>query len=105
TGPEWSLSVAQRMLIAGRAIWFYVGKIFVPVKLTFIYPRWDVSASDPLQWVYPIGVVAALGVLIALRNRIGRGPAAAWMSFCGVLVPALGFVNIYPMRYSFVAEH
>jgi tetratricopeptide (TPR) repeat protein len=29
----------------------------------------------------------------------------AWLFFVGTLVPALGFFNVYPMRYSFVADH
>jgi tetratricopeptide (TPR) repeat protein len=45
-----------------------------------------------------------VGLFIA-RHRIGRGPLAAVLFFIGTLVPALGFVNVYPMRYSFVADH
>jgi tetratricopeptide (TPR) repeat protein len=29
----------------------------------------------------------------------------AWLFFVGTLTPALGFFNVYPMRYSFVADH
>ncbi len=39
------------------------------------------------------------------RNRLGRGPLVAVLFFAGTLVPALGFFNVYPMRYSFVADH
>ena len=42
---DWDLSLAQRILIAGRAIWFYVMKLLVPLELTFTYPRWDVSTA------------------------------------------------------------
>jgi hypothetical protein len=44
-GAEWSLSLAQRCLVAGRALWFYAGKLFWPRDFTFIYPRWEVDAS------------------------------------------------------------
>jgi tetratricopeptide (TPR) repeat protein len=40
-----------------------------------------------------------------LRRRIGRGPLVALLFFGGTVLPALGFVNVYPMRYSFVADH
>ena len=40
-GPvEFRLDLVQRCLIAGRVIWFYLGKLFYPHPLTFIYPRW-----------------------------------------------------------------
>jgi tetratricopeptide (TPR) repeat protein len=105
SGAEWHLSFGQRLLIAGRAVWFYVGKLFWPARLTFIYPRWDVRTSQAWQWMFPIAVVAVMVILFALRRRIGRGALAAWLIFVGVLLPALGFFNIYPMRYSFVADH
>ena len=102
---DWDLSPAQRILIAGRAVWFYLYKLVVPTGLAFIYPRWDVKPADAVQWVYPIGVIAVLSALWALRRRIGRAPLAAGLIYVGALVPALGFVNVYPMRYSFVANH
>jgi tetratricopeptide (TPR) repeat protein len=39
------------------------------------------------------------------RRRIGRGPLAAALIFGGVLTPVLGFLNVYPFRFSFVADH
>ena len=38
------------------------------------------------------------------RHR-SRGPLAALLFFGGTLFPALGFINVYPFRYSFVADH
>ena len=105
SGVEWGLSVVQRCLVAGWALWFYAGKLFWPRNFTFIYPRWEIDASVAWQYVFP---VAALGVLIALwllRSRIGRGPLVAVLYFAGTLVPALGFFDVYPFRYSYVADH
>src|SRR5205823_614560 len=34
-----------------------------------------------------------------------KGPFAAALFFCGTLVPALGFVDVFPMTYSWVADH
>ncbi|MEA2736417.1 MAG: hypothetical protein QOE14_2868 [Humisphaera sp.] len=105
-GPEWAaISPAQRVLIAGRAIWFYIEKLILPVRLGFIYPRWTVVASNIAWWFFPAAVMAVGGIFFALRKRIGRGPIVAFLIFCGVLVPALGFFDFYPMRYSFVADH
>lgn len=104
-GGEWSLSLASRVLVAGRAIWFYVGKLLWPVRLTFIYPRW---AIDPHVWIQWLAPAAAIGVLLGcwcLRRRLGRGPFVAGSCFVIMLGPALGFVNYFPMRFSFVADH
>ena len=104
-GPEWEISFTQRILIAGRAIWFYVEKNLWPVNLSFIYRRWNPESLTAAWWLFPLGVVAVAGTLFAMKKYVGRGPVVAWLIFCGVLVPALGFVNYYPMRYSFVADH
>lgn len=104
SGEEWAFTPAQRVLIAGRAAWFYAAKLLWPVKLTFIYPRWVIDAHQMWQFAFPIavlGVVAGVG-LLAMR---WRGPLVAVLYYLGTLVPALGFFNIYPMRYSFVADH
>jgi tetratricopeptide (TPR) repeat protein len=107
SGPEWSFTFADRCLIAGRALWFYAAKLLWPHPLIFIYPRWEAMDMSLRPWLilFPLaalGVIAALGLL---RRRIGRGPLVAVLFFAGTLLPALGFINLYPMRYSFVADH
>lgn len=104
-GDEWSLSWLDRCLIAGRALWFYVGKLLWPAKLSFIYPRWDIDPSDMWSYVYPVAALLAVFQLWLWRDRLGRGPVMAVAFFAISLLPALGFVNVYPMRYSFVADH
>jgi tetratricopeptide (TPR) repeat protein len=104
-GPEFNFSIAERALIAGRAFWFYAVKLVFPANLAFIYPRWNIDPHSARQWIFPIAVIMAIGLLWALRNRIGRGPIIAILFFIGTLFPALGFVNVYPMRFSFVADH
>ena len=104
-GTEWNFSAVERLLIAGRALWFYLGKLVWPSKLTFIYPRWQIDSQTWWQYLYPLAALGAIGVLWALRRRLGRGPLTAALFFAGTLLPALGFFNVYPMRYSFVADH
>lgn len=105
SGREWSLTFPERVLVAGRALWFYLGKLVVPADLAFSYRRWEVDAAAIGQWVFPVGFVAVLLLLWALRERLGRGPLAAFLFFAVALFPALGFFNVYPMRYSWVADH
>lgn len=104
-GQDWALSFVDRCLIAGRAVWFYLGKLVWPTRLTFVYPRWVIDSTAAWQYLFPLGVLVALAALWMLRRRIGRGPLVAALFFGGTLLPALGFVNIYPMRYTFVADH
>jgi tetratricopeptide (TPR) repeat protein len=104
-GPEWAFSLPDRVLIAGRAICFYAAKLIWPAGLTFIYPRWTIDAGQWWQWGFPLAAGAAPVVLWLGRGRWGRGPLCALLFFYGTLFPALGFFNIYPMRYSFVADH
>jgi len=104
-GADWALNFWERCLIAGRAVWFYADKLFWPAKLTFIYPRWTIEAGVWWQWLFPVAAVGVVAGLWAARNRIGRGPLVGVLFFGGTLLPALGFINTYPMRYSFVADH
>jgi tetratricopeptide (TPR) repeat protein len=104
-GTEWQLSSLERCLVAGRALWFYAGKLVWPSELIFTYPRWQIDATVWWQYVYPLGVLLLLGVLWAFRKRVGRGALVGVLFFCGTLFPALGFFDVYPFRYSYVADH
>lgn len=99
------LSIPGRFAVAGRAIYFYLSKLVWPAGLTFIYPRWTVEMDPGWQLAVPVSVAAAICVLGALRHRLGRSPAATLLLFIVTLSPALGFVDVFPMRYSFVADH
>lgn len=105
SGLEWDINFWERCLIAGRALWFYVGKLVWPTDLTFIYPRWQIDAGVWWQWMFPLAAIIVVATLWVLRRRLGRGPLVAVLFFAGTLFPALGFFNLYPMRYSFVADH
>jgi Tfp pilus assembly protein PilF len=104
-GEEWALSPVQRYLVAGRALWFYAGKLFWPHNLIFIYPRWEIDTRAAWQYLFPVAALVVLIALWLLRSRIGRGPLVAALCFAGTLVPALGFFDVYPFRFSYVADH
>ena len=104
-GVEWALTAADRVVLAGRAIVFYLTKLLWPTPLLFFYPRWEVSATAAWQWVFSAAVVGVLAGLWAVRDRVGRGPLAAALIFVGMLFPALGFFDVFPFQYSFVADH
>jgi tetratricopeptide (TPR) repeat protein len=104
-GSEWDFSPTERFLIAGRAWWFYVSKLFWPTSLTFIYPQWTVDSASWRQYLFPGALLLALATLTLCYRRIGRAPAVAVCFFSVTLAPALGFFNVYFMRYSYVADH
>jgi protein O-mannosyl-transferase len=104
-GPDWAISFPQRCLIAGRALWFYAGKLLWPANLCFIYPRWHPDATALGQWFWVAAVLLVVCALWLARRKIGRGPLTAVLFFAGTLFPLLGFFNGYFMRYSFVSDH
>jgi len=104
SGAEFSFTVMQRLLIAGRALWFYLGKVLWPADLCFIYPRWSIDVADPRAYLFPLGAAAVLAVFWAVRRRV-RAPLAGALFFAGSLFPVLGFFNVYPFLFSFVADH
>ena len=103
-GAEFALTFLDRALLAGRVIWFYLSKLIWPAGLTFIYPRWMVDSSAWWQYLFPLGALALLAALVGIARR-HRGPLAGFLFFAGTLFPALGFFNVYPFIYSYVADN
>ncbi len=98
------LSLLDRCLIAGRAFWFQLGKLLWPSNLMFVYPRWDINAGVWWQYLFPLALVGLVGILWSLR-RWSRAPLAGVLIYILLLLPSLGFLNIYFFIYSFVADH
>jgi tetratricopeptide (TPR) repeat protein len=104
-GPDWAQTFPERLIIAGKAIWFYLGKLVWPHPLIFIYPRWDV---DSLKVVAYLPLIAAMAALIALwfvRALWGRALFFAAAYYVISLFPVLGFFSVFFFRYSFVSDH
>ncbi len=101
---ELRFSLVQRLVIAGHACWFYLGKLLWPVGLCPIYPQWQVNHLRGVDYLYPIGILALLVVLWIQRKK-SRAPFAALLFFVGTLSPLLGIFLFSYQRYSFVADH
>lgn len=104
SGEAFNLSWIERVLLAGRSVWFYAAKLVWPTPLMFTYPRWDVSQGVWWQYLFPAALALVLAACWAVRKRM-RTPLGAVLFFCVTLGPAVGFVNVYPFRYSYVADH
>lgn len=105
SGADWALSPAARFALAGHIVWFYLGKLAWPHPLVFVYPRWTVDPGAAAAWGGTAAALALAAGLFVYRGKLGRGPCVAFAMFVVTLAPALGFFNVYPMRYSFVADH
>jgi tetratricopeptide (TPR) repeat protein len=100
-----SFTALQRVLIASRALWFYVGKLFWPANLAFSYPQWEVNVASLGQYVPLAGCAAAAVALWVWRRRLGAGVIIGTAFFVATLLPTLGFISLYTFQYSFVADH
>lgn len=104
-GAEWDISLLERLLMAGRIPWFYLGKLAWPHPLAFIYPRWAPDAASALWWSGGIALAAVLALLAWKAHRWGRGPLAALLAYVALLFPVMTFFNVYFFRFSYVADH
>lgn len=107
-GQMYALTLAQKTLLAGRILCFYAGKLFWPADLTFIYPHWSIDTHAASGYLFLGAVLVTAAALLALARLLPqkpRGPLAGFLFFAGTLAPVLGFLNVYPFRFSYVADH
>jgi len=100
-----NLSLVERVLIASRALWFYLEKLVWPVQLTFSYPKWKIDAGNPLQYIWLLACLIAAGCIWRRREKLGRGFIAAFVFFIATLMPTLGFIPLYTFTYTYAADH
>lgn len=103
--PPFDFSFAERVLIAARALVFYVTKLLWPSGLTAIYPKWAVDSRAVHGWLFPMLVFGGLVAVVMSRRRLGAGPLLAVLWFVLLLLPLIGFIDFNPMRYLFVFDH
>src|SRR6516165_3447055 len=99
------LGPIERILVASRAVWFYLSKLFWPSNLTFIYPRWNISPAHVVDYIWLLAGVAAGVAIYFLRRYVGRSVEVAAAFFVAMLIPVLGFIMLFTFRYTFVADH
>jgi len=104
-GVLFAFGPIERILIASRAVWFYLGKLIWPASLTFIYPRWTISLANPLDYAWLLAGAGLCALIYFARRYVGRSVEVATVFFVATLSPILGFIMLYTFRYTFVADH
>ena len=104
-GKLFSMGWLERILVASHALWFYAGKLFWPVNLTFSYPHWTINAANPLAYGWLVVGIGLCAAIYFTRRFVGRSVAMATLFYVATLSPLLGFVMLYTFRYTFVADH
>jgi protein O-mannosyl-transferase len=104
-GAEWAQTWPERLVIAGRAIWFYLAKLVWPDPLIFIYPRWEINSSQLTAYLPLLAALAGLLALWSIRATWGRAAFFAAAYYVVLLFPVLGFFSVFFFRFSFVSDH
>ena len=104
-GTLFAIPWLERVLIAGHAFWFYLGKLLWPVHLTFIYPRWSTDDASATRYLWLAAAAAFGGFIYFTRRYFGRSVETALIFFVVTLIPVMGFIMLYTFRYTFVADH
>src|SRR5579864_1932299 len=108
-GQPWEIprtdSPLARLAGAGWCVGFYFYKLIWPLNLSFVYTRWTIDGGNPRSFVPDVALLCATVVAGWQRRRWSRGPFMVLCCYVALLLPVLGFANIYFMRYSLVADH
>jgi protein O-mannosyl-transferase len=108
-GESWEVprtdSALSRLAGAGWCVWFYLYKLIWPLNLSFIYPRWTIDGGKLWSFVPDVLLFGAVLLAWLQQRRFGRAPFMVLLCYVALLLPVLGFTNIYFMRYSLVADH
>src|SRR5436190_3405627 len=104
-GTMFALGPLERLIVATHAACFYLGKLFWPAKLTFIYPQWTLDPNTPFSYIWLVAGIVLCAAIYFARRYAGRSVEVAAVFFVATLSPVLGFIMLYTFRYTFVADH
>lgn len=98
-------TLVERAAVAGWAFVFYLSKLLVPAGLCFVYPTPAIDAASLTTWTpHAAGVLLLIACVRTLKTW-GRPVLFALGYYAVSLLPVLGFLNIYFMKYSWAADH
>ena len=104
--PVQTENFCGRFAAAGKAIWFYLGKVILPIDLSMIYPRWTMDQTAVLSYLPAILWLGVLALCWRFRERNwGRAALFGLGCFTVTLFPVLGFLSMDYLVISRVSDH
>lgn len=98
-------SFFERLAIAGRVLWFYLGKAVLPLKLCLVYPRWKVDSSTLTAYLPVLLLCVGFALCWHFRRSWGRHVMFALGCFAMTLLPVLGFIDAQYLTWFQVSDH
>jgi len=95
----------ERLAVAGRILWFYLGKTLWPFNLNLYYPRWNANAASVAAYLPGLFFCAVLLLCWCFRRGRGRHILFALGCFAVTLFPALGFFDSQFLTMWQVSDH
>ncbi|HVW21048.1 MAG TPA: tetratricopeptide repeat protein [Opitutaceae bacterium] len=106
---QWAVplhGLGPHLVVAGFAVWFYLGKCLLPLGLHPMYAPWEVASPGLAQWI-PFAALAlfAAGLWTQRGKAWGRATIFGLGFFLLNLLPVLGFLPMSYMHVGWVADH
>jgi tetratricopeptide (TPR) repeat protein len=96
-------SLAERIATAGEVIAFDLWKLLWPHPLMFVYPRW--LGGQEAWFAFAAIIIALTFLLWRQRSDKARALLMTLACFITALLPVMGLVDHYFIRYSFFGDH
>ena len=102
---RWSRTIPERVVSAGDAVWFYIGKLLWPHPVISIYPRWQIDAGSAISYLPGLAVILVLLILWLNVSTWSRPWFFAFAYFLIASLPTLGLFENLIFRFSLVFDH
>ena len=105
SGAEFSRPFVERLAQASQAWWYYPYSWIWPSELVFIQTPFRQGPDGYFPWVALAAILALVAGCCIAARRGARGPLSLLLVYAAGVFPALGFLNVYPLRFAPVADH